>query len=83
MNIIKVYLAGWDFMRIFRLVMGVVALGQAIAMRELLLGAAGSFLIFMAMANIGCCGVNGCVTRPVSSTPEMAEDISFEEVRSN
>ena len=83
MNTIKVYLSEWDIMRIFRLVMGVVALGQAIAMRELLLGAAGSFLIFMAMANIGCCGVNGCATRPLSRTPEKADDISFEEVRSN
>jgi len=67
-------------MRIFRLVMGVIALGQAFYTKEFLIGAAGAFLVFMALANIGCCGVNGCSIRPVSKKPEENEEVSFEVV---
>ena len=80
MEMIRTILNGWDLMRIFRMVMGVIALGQAFYTKEFLIGAAGAFLVFMALANIGCCGVNGCGIRPVSRKPEENEEVSFEVV---
>lgn len=80
MRMIRTLLNGWDLMRIFRLVMGIVALGQAFYTKELLIGAAGAFLLFMAVANIGCCGVNGCSIKPAKRKSELNEEVSFETV---
>jgi len=59
-EIMKTIWYGWNFMRGLRLVMGLAAVGQAIATKEWIVGLAGGFLVFMALANIGCCGANGC-----------------------
>ena len=56
MTTLRGILRGWDAMRIFRMTMGIIAVGQAIYIGEFLIGVAGAFLIFMAVANIGCCG---------------------------
>ena len=47
-------------MRAIRLTMGVVAIVFAILRQDMLLGAAGGFLLLTALLNAGCCGVNGC-----------------------
>jgi hypothetical protein len=60
----KKILTGWNIVRVLRLVMGIIAIGQAIATKEWILGLAGGFLLYMALANIGCCGVNGCSIQP-------------------
>jgi hypothetical protein len=56
----KTIIYGWNLMRALRLVFGLVAIGQAIMTRDWILGLAGGFLLFMALANIGCCGAGGC-----------------------
>ena len=64
---------GWNFMRAIRLTMGVVAIVFAILRQDMLLGAAGGFLLLTALLNAGCCGVNGCAvpTRNLKSkTPQ-------------
>lgn len=58
-------------MRGLRLLMGLVAMGQAIATRDWIMGLAGGFLLFMALANVGCCGVNGCTIQPRSKSPGL------------
>lgn len=60
----KTILYGLNIMRGLRLVMGLLAIGQAFATKEWILGLAGGFLLFMALANIGCCGANGCTIQP-------------------
>ncbi len=56
----KTILYGWNMMRVLRIVMGSIALWQGIVTKESILGVAGVFLLFMGLANIGCCGSNGC-----------------------
>jgi hypothetical protein len=73
-------LRGWDAMRIFRMTMGIIAFGQSVYTGEILIGLAGAFLMFMALANIGCCGVNGCGFNALKKPVNSEEDISFEVV---
>ncbi len=70
----KTILYGWNIMRGLRLVMGVIAIVQAIAEKEWILGLAGGFLLFMALANVGCCGRNGCAIQ--SPIPDKRQDAS-------
>ncbi|MDP4147958.1 MAG: hypothetical protein Q8927_10235 [Bacteroidota bacterium] len=56
----KTIIYGWNLMRALRLIFGIVAIGQAIFTRDWVLGLAGAFLLFMALANIGCCGAGQC-----------------------
>ena len=69
----KPIFTGWNIMRALRLVMGIVAIGQAIAAKEWILGLAGGFLLYMALANIGCCGVNGCAVPPPKVSRKPAD----------
>ncbi len=47
-------------MRALRVIMGVIAFGQAFVIQDWILGIAGALLLVMGIFNIGCCGVNGC-----------------------
>ena len=60
----KTILYRWNLMRGLRLVMSLIAIAQAIVTKDWIMGLAGGFLLFMAIANVGCCGVNGCTIRP-------------------
>jgi hypothetical protein len=78
MIIMKKLLSGWNVMRVIRLLIGVYAFWQAIITKEPMLGLAGLFIAAMALANMGCCGINGC--QIISSKPVLKEKISYEEV---
>jgi hypothetical protein len=77
----KILLSGWSVMRVIRLLIGLYAFWQAIVTKEPMLGLAGLFVAGMALANIGCCGANGCQIS--SSKPVLKEEISYEEVDSS
>lgn len=49
-------------MRWVRLVLSIIILGQGIISRDSMLGFAGSALLILALANVGCCGGNSCST---------------------
>lgn len=73
--------SNWSFMRIVRLLAGIVALWQAIVMKDNLLGAAGALLIIMSVLNIGCCGAGSCsVRQPKMKSTESPKEISYETV---
>lgn len=78
-------LSQWSFMRVLRLMTGVVGVFMGVRNNDPLLGLAGGFLLFMAFANTGCCGVNGCSVpdyRPRKTGSNAASETSFEEVSS-
>ncbi len=64
----RTILYGWNIMRVLRLAMGLIAVWQAFMTKELILGLAGFFLLYMSIANIGCCSSNSC------SIPGRAKD---------
>jgi len=57
-------LQGWNFIRVLRLVLGVIILVQAIMIKDIPSAILGFILGGMAVANIGCCGTNGCTVNP-------------------
>lgn len=51
---------GWNFMRVFRLILGLLVLVQSLFIGDYLFSAFGVFFIFQALTNTGCCGSSGC-----------------------
>lgn len=69
----------WHAMRIIRAVFGIIALAQGILQRDSLLIIAGSFLLFSAIFNVGCCGPDGC-TLPRNKKLGNIRKIPYEEI---
>jgi hypothetical protein len=74
-------LSNWTFMRALRVIMGVIAFGQAFVMQDWILGIAGALLLVMGIFNIGCCGINGCGVNYRAKT--TIRENEFEEVTNN
>ena len=56
----KAILNNWSIMRGLRLLLGIAALVQALIQKDIMLGLLAGFLLLTAIANIECCGANGC-----------------------
>jgi len=70
--------AGWNVVRLIRLVIGVAILVQGIIGNNVTSILAGALLGGMAMANIGCCGTNSC---SVNKTPhDKSNKVNYEEL---
>ena len=72
-------LSKWNWLRWVRLLIGLAAAAQGIIQREYVLSLAGLFLMYMAIADIGCCGSAGCAVdyrkREESSKEKMYEEV--------
>lgn len=62
--------SGWNFMRVFRLILGLLVLIQSLFIGDYLFSAFGAFFIFQALTNTGCCGASGCSIDPSSNKDE-------------
>jgi hypothetical protein len=65
--VMKAILQEWNIMRILRLVFGLAILIQGVVARDPLTITLGLLLGGMAVANLGCCGTNGCAI----NTPDI------------
>ncbi len=74
-------LTGWDFMRWFRLGLGVFIAIQAVQTKDSLSGAIAAFLLFQAVTNTGCCGASGCAAPIIKDKTDQTEEVKFEEVK--
>ena len=74
-------LTGWHFMRWLRLIFGVFFIVQSIQMHDVLIGIIAGFFLLTAVANVGCCGAQGCATPTKKDTKDSMEEISFEEIK--
>lgn len=79
----KINLTQWSLMRVLRIVIGGVGLVDAVSRHDMLLGAAGLFLLGMGLFNIGCCGIGGCTTGFNKAGESAQRDVVFEEVSSS
>ncbi len=66
-------------MRFLRLFLGLIAAVQGFFQKEYALSLAGLFLTYMALANIGCCGANGCEV-DYKKTKQTSKETVYEEV---
>lgn len=72
-------LSNWNFMRFFRLGLGIAIIVQSVMAKDWTMGILGSLFAGMAVFNVGCCGAGGCST-PTRKTSANTKDISYEEV---
>ena len=63
----------WNLIRLLRLIAGIAGTIQGFLMREFALSLAGFFLVYMAIANVGCCGNNGCELELKEAKPNLKE----------
>lgn len=73
----KTILQNWNVMRGFRLLLGIVALVQAVMQHDMTVGLLGGFLLVTALANVGCCGSTGCAVKVQKNTDKK---IAYEEL---
>ncbi|MFV0141092.1 hypothetical protein [Empedobacter falsenii] len=78
----KNYLSNWNFMRIIRLVLGIVIIVQGIQAQQWMLVVLGGLFTLMPLFNIGCCSTTGCDTTYRARKTIEKEDITYEEVKS-
>lgn len=76
----KAILNNWSVMRGLRLGIGLVTLVQSIIQKDTTLGVLAGFLLLTAIANISCCGSNGCAVNFKNSKKE--KEIVYEELDS-
>jgi len=75
----QIIFSNWNFMRLFRLIIGLGIMIQGIYIKDILFGIAGFIFAGMALFNLGCCAVGGCAVAPKKNT-ENTKDIHYEEV---
>ncbi|MEP7108804.1 MAG: hypothetical protein ABI760_12500 [Ferruginibacter sp.] len=75
----KGILRNWNFMRFFRLAIGIAIIVQSVISRDWVIGVMGVLFTCMPIFNVGCCGVGGCAN-PVIKNTGIKKDVSYEEV---
>ncbi len=81
---INTILSGWNFVRLLRLFIGGSALAAYFSEHDSFMGMLGIIVTAQAVFNVGCCGSNGCSTKPFDNSKESDLDkneISFEEIK--
>lgn len=76
----KTLLQGWHFMRILRVLLGVIIIIQGITAKDSSFILIGLLLAAMGVFNIGC-GPAGCGVPHKSSNPSQNGEVEFEEVK--
>ena len=71
----------WHFMRILRLGLGIWMIVMAIQSRDLAMGLFGAFFFYTAIADVGCCGPNGCSVPGADGRHKDVKDIDYEEIK--
>ena len=74
----KAIVNNWSVMRGLRLTIGLIALVQSIIQKDITISLLAGFLLLTAIANIGCCGSNGCAVN--WSNPKKQKEIVNEEL---
>jgi len=77
--------SGWSLMRIIRLGLGIIVIGEAWKSSEILFGLLGGILLAQALLNAGCCGASGCDTNQyptkIKSSPVITEETTFTKIK--
>ena len=73
-------LSNWNFMRVFRLALGIYIIVQGIQANEWTFIVLGAMFSIMPIMNIGCCGTSGCSTSQINTKTNTNEEVKYEEV---
>jgi hypothetical protein len=72
-------LNNWNIIRFIRLGLSIIIILQAIQVHDALFGFLGTFFMYQALTNTGCCGVSGCAPA-IQKNTDNSEQIEFTEV---
>jgi hypothetical protein len=82
MNTLKDRLiSGWNFMRMFRLGVGIFIATEAFRTQDFFTGLIAAFFLYQALTNTGCCGVQECSAPTTKSKGNAVDEIEFEEIK--
>lgn len=70
----------WNFIRWLRLIMSITIAFQAIETKDVFVGIIAVLLIYQAIANVGCCGINNC-TVPTNNDKTQLQEPEYEELK--
>lgn len=70
----------WNVIRLIRLALSIIIIVQAVQVHDVLFGLLGTFFLYQALSNTGCCGVNSCIPS-VNKSSGVTEEIEFTEVK--
>lgn len=78
-----VILKNWNFLRVVRLLLGAMLIGQSFQVSSWAFGLLGGLFVFQSLTNTGCCGAGACYTPPRTNrgieTP--GQEIEYEEIK--
>lgn len=75
-------LTNWNFMRIFRLGMGLWIIYSSFSDNQPLMGIVGGFFALQAILNMGCCGSGRCaISHTTNQSVTDTKDIEYEEIK--
>lgn len=74
------YLRGWNFMRVFQLVIGIFILIDGLGRADWFIAAFGLFFLSMPVFNVGCCAGRACNT-PMRNSGDAQEELVYEEIK--
>ncbi len=79
----KEYLKRWNFMRILRLVLGVIIVVQGVQTQEWLFVILGGMFSVLALLNLSTCGISNsaCRTPMNTDSKHKTDDITYEEIK--
>lgn len=72
-------LNNWNAIRVIRLGLSIIIIVQAIQIQDALFGFLGTFFMYQALSNTGCCGVSSC-SPAITKNADNSEQIEFTEV---
>lgn len=75
-HIQQTLLTGWSFMRFLRLFLAIIMISESFRLGDWMLGAFGSFFLWQALANTGCCAVHN-----TQQSNEQNKEVIFEEIK--
>jgi hypothetical protein len=73
-------LRNWNFMRITRLLLGILIIVQSVLVKDWIMGFLGLFFTALPLLNIGCCGASGCAIPGKKNSAAGTKEITYEEV---
>jgi hypothetical protein len=80
MNVQSLF-TGWNFIRWLRLILGIAIASQAVETKDMFVGIIAVLLIYQAIANIGCCGVNNCTIPTTKNNNTQLQEPEYEELK--
>ena len=78
----KALVSNWNLFRVLRLLLGIGVIIKGATDGEVVFAVAGGMVALMALANIGCCGSQGCAVQRSSLNTSFTKpkNITYEEV---